>query len=359
MPQPEIVRAMEKYRRALLQRERAAATRLVNAYGDIYKRLLPRIDALGAELDAMRARDEDVPQWKVDRLVRQRQLRDQIEQEIARFAAVAENTINEGARQAIDAASADAKAMVQAALPGILPEIDAAIMGTWNRLPREAVETLLGFLSEDAPLTQMMRNEYPPEVAKSFAQKMVEGLALGKNPRVVARQALGVGLTWALRTARTAHVYAYREAARANYVANSHVVTGWIWRSAREPGRTCMSCIAMDGTVHGLDETLNDHDNGRCFPEPMTVSYRDLGIDVDVPTPTVESGQEWFEKQSEATQREMLGAAKYRAWKAGAITLDDMTAMSEHPVWGEIRSEASLKEILGDDAVDYYHEESE
>jgi len=270
MPPDDALLAAEKFRGELLKREREAAVRLVNAYGGVYERLQGQIKALIVELDALAAEGE-VPAWKVGKLSRLKALKRQVEVEVSRYAAVAENEISQGAKGAIAQAQADAKALAQASLPGVKP-LDAQIMGLWQRLDPTAVEELLGFLADDSPLMAGLRTELGPAVANGVGEKLVQGIALGYNPRKTAniiRKELGQGLTWSLRTARTAQLYAYREASRAAYVANPQIVKGWVWRSARD-SRCCMSCLAMDGTVHGPDETLNDHHNGRCLA-PGTV----------------------------------------------------------------------------------------
>lgn len=342
MPQPRVFEVMQAFRLALLRRERASATRLVNAYGETYRRLLPQIDALIAELEVT-----DPKLWKRYKLQRLQSLKRQIEGEIRDYSVYADRELTIGAREAINQAGKEAKITVQAALPGF-ERLDARIMQSWNRLPTESVETLLGFLETGSPLRQSL-NALGPTVADVVEKRLTEAISLGYNPRKVApliRDELGKSLDWSLRTARTTQIYAYREAARANYIANNQVVKGWIWRCARGD-RTCMSCIAMDGTRHELTERLNDHHNGRCFPEPETFSYRELGIDIDEPPAAVtENAQTWFEKQPEVRQRAMMGNAKYEAWKSGQFQLGQLTRNSTDAVWGEIRTETPLQDLV-------------
>lgn len=342
MPQPPVIAVMQTFRTALLKRERAAATRLVNAYGEAYRRLLPQIEALQAELEVI-----DPKLWKRYKLQRLESLKKQIEYEINEYAIYADRELTLGAREAIGQAGKEAKIITQATLPGIAP-LDARIMQSWNRLPAESVETLLGFLADGSPLRENLKM-LGSTTAAVVEKRLTESIALGYNPRKIARMIrddLGQSLTWSLRTARTTQIYSYREAARANYIANDHVVKGWIWRCARGE-RTCMSCIAMDGTRHSLEERLNDHHNGRCFAEPETLTYRELGIDIDQPAPLVtEDAKAWFEKQPEALQRQMMGNGRFEAWKAGEFELGQLTKNSTDAVWGEIRVETPLKELV-------------
>ena len=113
-----------------------------------------------------------------------------------------------------------------------------------------------------------------PYHANAIRDLFTEGVGLGWNPRKIAlmirRNGFGMSLTDALRMTRTAQIYSYREATRANYVA-SDVVTGWQWMAHVSDPRTCMSCIAKSGTVYPKGTPLNDHHNGRCTMLPVVL----------------------------------------------------------------------------------------
>jgi SPP1 gp7 family putative phage head morphogenesis protein len=169
---------------------------------------------------------------------------------------------------------------------------------------------------------------------------ILEGVRLGRNPRVIAdavRKMFGRGLADALRFVRTAQLWAYREANRASMVANQDVLEGWVWSAAFDE-RTCMSCVVMHGTIHPVDEALNDHHNGRCVAIPLVIGF---------PNPVEQTGLQWFEQQSEATQRALMGPGKYDAWRSGSIRLDQLTEERRDDVYGLMRVEPSLKSLLG------------
>jgi SPP1 gp7 family putative phage head morphogenesis protein len=338
--------AVETLRAQLLARERGAATRLVRAYGDVYRRLQSSIAALDSEI-ALLSQTGEASYSRVLKLRRLKDLRTQIETEIGHFAAYAEGEIRQGATDAIALGMQHAEAMTQAALPGLGP-LDTAIMGSWQRLDPRAFEAILGFLADDSPLMTGMREMLGAAVADNVAQKLAEGLALGYNPRKVARivqRELGMGLDSALRTARTVQLNAYREATRASYMANPRIVKGWRWHATRDQ-RTCMSCIAMDGTIHKVDERLNDHWNGRCVALPITPTYRELGFNVDEPDRQTETARQWFEAQPEGAQRAQMGKGKFEAWKAGAFDLGDLSVETADVVWGSMRVERTLKDLM-------------
>lgn len=341
MADPTAIDIAVRLRAELLRNEREAALRLVRAYGASYQRLLPAIDALDAEIAAMDARGE-VTAAQVAKLGRLKSLRRQVDAEIQRFIPILQNETEQGIRDAIDMAQSHAPQVVQAALPGV-GAVDAQIMARFQRLNPAAVEALLGFTDPRSPLMRGMLTAYP-DVAQGVADALVQGLALGYNPRKVARivqREFGVGLDSALRTTRTAQLNAYREATRATWLANPGIVKGWEWYATRD-SRTCMSCIAMDGTKHKPTEQLNDHWNGRCVAIPITATYRDLGIAVDMPRNEQPTAAQWFTEQDEGTQRQMMGKGKYELWRSGSLRLADLTTTANDPVWGPMRVETTL-----------------
>lgn len=381
MPEATAILLAEQYRAALLAGERQEALRLISAYGALYQRLQTQIDALTADLDGLAARNE-LSVWRAGRLESLKRLRRQVLDELGRFAVLVEDSVDQGARAAVQVAMKNGYHLVQAALPGI-PEADAAIMAVWQTLDPEAVYSALGLFSEGSPLREGLRERFGEEIAARAEARLVESIGLGYNPRKLAavfRDQLGMGLVSALRTARTTQLYAYREATRAAYMANKDIVPQWRWRAAKD-SRTCMSCIAMDGTLHPVTERLNDHHNGRCAMVPVPVSYRALGLDVaESPAPDEwlrsqpeatqrrllgarydewragnlrfgETARQWFERQPEAVQRAMMGPGKHDAWKAGEFRLEQLSMVQDDPVWGRMRVETPLKALVGEREV--------
>jgi hypothetical protein len=346
-----VIDAAERFRTQLLNMERAQAVRYVRAYGQIVGELQGMIEALAAELATM----EEPKAWKVARLARWRSLRAQIVADIDRFGAFVDTDLQAQIAQQVALGLQHGQQMALAGLPD---ELAAALQTQWNRLPTEAVIRLMGFLSPGSPLHDALVKQLGEAVAGQVERRLLLGIALGWNPRKIASaiaRELGQGLTWALRTARTAQLYAYREANRASYAANSDIVEGWIWHAKLGDGRTCMSCIAMHGTLHPLSEPLNDHHNGRCAMVPRTVSWETLGFKGLPDTrPQVQAGRDWFDGLSEAEQRSYMGPAMYEAWKAGRVGWDDLSREHEDPVYGLMRVMPSLKELLGDGAQEFY-----
>jgi len=142
-----------------------------------------------------------------------------------------------------------------------------------------------------------------------------------------------------MRMMRTVQIYSYRDASHLNYQNNRDVVDGWIWY-AKLDGLTCMSCVAMHGTFHSVDERLNDHHNGRCVAVPVTRLSDPFIKEGD--------GKSWFEQQPEGMQKKMMGAGKYDAWKAGKFDISQLSKEQNNDVFGLMRSETPLKDLIGE-----------
>lgn len=330
----DVQRASERFKAALLRNERAAASDMVRVYGGIWRRTKPQLDALLKSIDEAERRGEEVRPSDVARSERLRQLLAQVEQEVGKYAEYADASIRRQQSAAIEAAGQHAEALTRAAM-GDAPTDEARLALRWNRLPREAMAELVGQLHNGAPLDVLL-GELGPEASQRVKDALLEGLAMGRNPRVIARdvrRSMGMPLTRSLRIARTEVLQSYRRAFLRNLQQNDDVVTGWRW-SASHSSRTCLACLAMDGKVFPLDKPPPMHVQCRCSCIPVTVSWRDLGV--DAPEPDLgETGAEWFASQPASVQREMMGDEAYKAYKAGRVTLDDFVGVRKSRRWGD------------------------
>lgn len=325
-----LLQLVQANRAALAQREAIVTNRLITAYKSLYQRLQGLIDALVLQIG------QDMPTaGQLVRIERYRELLKQTAEELTGFQAITRAEIEQLARTGITLGANDARGLLSTTVTG-----STGIAARFNALPRDAIESLLGFLDPQGPLYERLRM-LAPTVTDEVSRVLLDGLGAGFNPRKVAREitnTLGMGLTDAMRMTRTVNLYSYREASRATYIANSDVVEGWIWHAELGP-RTCLSCIAQHGTVHSLDEALKDHYNGHCTEVPIVRGFPALATPGD--------GEKWFNSLSEAEQRKMMGAHKHSAWKDGRFNFDKLSTWREDPVYGKMRQEASLKELLG------------
>lgn len=315
-------------RRALDQRDAATMGRLIQAYAALARRLRGQIDALA---DA--SISEELTRGQLMRDRRYRALLEQVQDELGRYTAFAGVELDAATRASLTAAGTDTRSLVASIVNG-----DATVMARWNTLPVDTIETLLGFLAPESPLYAKLRG-LAPFTAEQVASAIQTGVGLGRNPRRIAAsvtQALGQGLSNALRLVRTAQLYAYREASRAGYAANPAIVSGWYWQATLD-ARTCLSCISKHGTLHPITETLNDHHNGRCA---MLPAVRGL------PSPIATDGETWFRAQSPAEQLRMMGPGKLAAWQAGRFEFAALAKTHADDVYGPMWTETPLKELV-------------
>jgi SPP1 gp7 family putative phage head morphogenesis protein len=354
MPSSAVYEAAIRYRAALLVRERRAATSLVQYYGEVYGRLSAEIGALLREIEAQRAAGETISAGRLMRLDRMQAIQRQTAEELERYAVFADDVVQNGKRWAIAAGEREAFDLVQLSFPR------GAVSVTPYRMPREAAEALIGTLQDGAPLRSLLLR-YGKDAAQGMGESLVNGVVAGWNPRKVAqemRKAFGTALNESLLLARTEQLRAHRTAALETYKANGNIVKGWV-RSASKDDRTCMACLLLDGKKYDLEHEMDDHPAGRCALLPDVVTFAELGIDAPEPQFNPESGREWFERQPEAVQRQMMSHISkdaYDAWKAGLFDLDDIPQHNHSDTWGDSWTEKPMYKLLGLDAPqrDYY-----
>ena len=329
-----IIERLTKANSRLSREEIAAFERLVDAYTRIHQRLQDKIDALVLQIAE---NPEGMSINSLYRLERFKSLIQQAKAELEKFQVIAINEVERigalGAAQGVK----DGQALLKdtARLAGV--------SGAFNVLPSSAIiEQLLDFLRPDGPLYARL-GQLANATAERVANTIVEGVGLGYNPRKIAREitnSLGMGLTDAMRNVRTVQLYSYREASRAQYVSNSDVVRGWVWY-AEFDDRVCGSCLAMHGTVHSLDENLDDHYNGRCAMLPLLAGQEN-------PVPEGGQGEQWFRNQPEGAQKQILGAGRWQALQDGKYQFSDLPVQRESDVYGHMRSVKTLRELIGD-----------
>ena len=342
MPDPETVKVVLEFRRRLLALDATAAAKLVAAYGPIWTEIKGEIDNLLAQVA-----ERELTWGQTQRLGRLTDILGQVEREVSRYSRTARGVITDAQRAAVGLSQQAVRRTVNVALPpGITLDILARQGIAWNALPVEAFETFVGLSGNGAPLGRLL-STLGSEAAAGVKEALGQGIVQGRGPRETARlvrNRFGMPLTRSLAISRTETLKSYREASRLQYTANKVVVKGYRRVSAKDE-RVCLACIALDDKLYENDEPLDEHVNGRCALVPQTVTYRDLGLDVDDPREESMNAREWFEEQEVATQREMLGAGRYAAWKDGAFDLEDMAKVERNATWGDQAVEKTLAEL--------------
>ena len=346
----------------LLTNERRAASAMVRSYSTAYSAIQSEIGNMQRRIATARAAGLDVsPAWLYQQ-GRLAVLQAQVLEQITKFGERADIILGGSINTASALGGTHAEALLATALPdgiAISPAMDpvrvggaptaaaaspfVAVVAEEVSLATGAIEKLTGALQPDAAVGRLLA-QLGPDAAQAVTQALVQGLALGKNPQVVAngmRDALGGNLTRALTIARTETLRAYREASRATFTANASVLDGWTWVSALGK-RTCASCFAQHGSVHPLTEVMATHPRCRCSMAPAPKSYRELGYGDTPESVKIEKGPDIFRRLPVDEQRATLGPSKLAALRSNGITLPDLVARKDSPVWGPGTSEASL-----------------
>lgn len=235
-----------------------------------------------------------------------------------------------------------------------------SVITSWNALPQEALQDLIGFMSNGKPLHNLL-SSISMNTADVVTRKITEGLVLGRNPRIVAAETaklVDMPLNRLLTITRTEMLRSYRESSRRAYIANTAetggIVTGWVWHCALD-ARCCAVCIAMHGTVHSVNERLNGHPNCRCAMVPKTTTWQDLGFNISETVPTIQDGATWFRGQTQGFKQQTLGKSKLELYNSRRIVLDDLIVQKTNPVWGSMRVEASIPQALANAAARKAH----
>ena len=301
----------------VLRRQRAAIAELINgasdevllmwarAWTDLRREILAEIERRGEAVALRYAAD-----YAARRLVETAQQSSAV--------------VTGAARRLVELSMTDAAALIGAQLPSswplgrpAKPELDAIVQRATTQ-----ITSRMWALSDEA--------------SEAMRRRLIQGVAAGRNPRDTARlmvadvqDAFDGGLARAQVISRTETIDAYRAGARAHHEANADVLAGWVWL-ANLSARTCPSCVAMHGTEHALDEPGPlDHPQGRCSRMPLVKPELVPGA----PTPTIESGPEWLERQPEGVQRSVLGPRRFEAWQDGAYPVSRWAVRRESPDW--------------------------
>lgn len=191
---------------------------------------------------------------------------------------------------------------------------------------------------------------------------IVDGITSGTTNQDLVRELLGTsgarfkdGALQARRRGlealvRTSINHATNQGRQMVWEANTDLIKGVRWVSTLDT-RTTPICRERDGKVGPVDDDPNwrppqgaerleppfarppAHINCRSTTVAITKSWRELGFDMDELDPKTRAsmdGQvpasttyfEWLNRQSAATQNEVLGPARMKLWREGGVTPD-------------------------------------
>ena len=303
----------------------------------------PLIDEYAQALRDLRiANDDPAAKLTLDWLTQQQQqlrtIENSVRASMLNYSGQAARTVEDAQLKALGRGAQDAEALTQEALsPAFAKGVDPALL--FNRPNPAAISQWVGRAGNGHPLGDLFSG-FGTEATSAARQEMLLGLATGANPLQMVhgiQQALGISRSRAITIARTEVLGGYRQAAHETYRANSDVLQGWVWSAGG--ANPCAMCMGMDGTLHGIDESLDDHPCGKCAPLPATKSWDDilgpLGIDAsDIPETSIaapgayETGEQRFARMSPERQRAIIGTQTgYEAYKRGEVTLRDFVGV--------------------------------
>jgi hypothetical protein len=212
-----------------------------------------------------------------------------------------------------------------------------------------------------ATLTQWVDKAFDATVRQGILEDLGAGVLQGKGYRGLVDNIMdhmkGFTRKEAVTLARTFVQTANCEAQKAVMAANSDIVKKWRWSSVLENSNlqtgsgTCIRCACNDGNRYNLGEgpPIPLHPNCRCVPVPITVSYRELGIDIDeleevarpwTERPDIPIGEggrnivswgthqgeyaSWFESRGEQFQKNVVGPKRLELIQSGKVKFKDL-----------------------------------
>jgi SPP1 gp7 family putative phage head morphogenesis protein len=326
MADSQVITLMRGFKRDLLHQEQAQMQAMASRWLNVERRLDSQMSALAYEMEVVKRDGGTVTPEMLMTQVRYRELLVQLNHELEGYTDYAGRSITDRQRQLARLGIKHGEQAIRA----------SGLRAGFNRLPIEAVENLIGFAGDGAPLANLLTASWPL-AAQGMTQELINGVALGYNPRKVAKL-MAQGATGSLDRmmviSRTESLRAYRTANLDSYTA-SGVVSSYK-RLATHDSRVCAACLMDEGTVYTTDELMPLHPQCRCTLVPVVDG---------IGAPTWKAGADWFEEQSPERQRDILGKGRYYAWQNGDFELDQLVTVKPNAVWGDSLGVTPLKEL--------------
>ena len=325
MPKPLAVQIMEQFRADLLVKERQQTATMVRNWQTVERSIIADVEAFTEQI----AQDNLTPaelrdaQFQVSRFGA---LLAQTRTQLDRFMNATEPQI---ARRTSTLAAQGANLAV-ATIRAVAPRI------TFDILPVDAIRNIVALSNTGSPLRSLLDASYGAGARGMFDQ-LISGVALGRNPNVIARNMVRDGLSQTLsrviNVARTEPLRAFRESSRQQYI-NSGVVEGYR-RLAAKSDRTCPACLIADGEIYEVLEEFREHPQGRCTTIPNVTGFAPVQW---------ETGKDWLIKQPPAVQQKILGPGRFNAFQNG-MDLDEMVSTRTDPTWGDSLQPTPVRDL--------------
>jgi hypothetical protein len=326
---PKVIRMLRDYRLGLIAREDNQIERLARHWLRIENSLKDEMALLALQIKEARDNGKSITEQLLRRMDRYEKLDKQMKVQILKFSKDI----------AVDDIETEQYEYGQMALSA---SIDAIAMQfnfapSFDRLSADHIETYVGLAGDGSPLYDLLKEAYPASL-DAVIKELLQGSAKGLNPNQVAynmSRAMGIGLERITLIARTEQLRVNRLVSADQYRASG--LDGVMKRVATKDGRACMACLVSDGEIIPLNSVLDDHPRGRCV-----AVFQVKGS----PTINWEKGPDWFVRQPEDFQREMMGDKKFTLWKEGAFKLPQLRETDYSSVWGSSPREATIEELV-------------
>jgi len=306
-----------QFRRDLTAADLALADEMAARWASVEQALEAQIDALTLSIDNAILNGETVSESQLYQMDRYQQLLASLRVELERFETYAAQAISAQQLEFAGLGVENATALMEAV---------GAVRGTFTALGTGAFENVLALARAGQPLAALLEAAYPA-AAQGMTTQLLRGIALGVNPRQTARAMMQEGLTDGLQhvllVSRDQSIRAWRTAGWQQY-QTSRVVTGYARLCAKGP-RTCLACLALDGTVYPTNVMMPLHAQDRCAMLPQVAGR---------PLPAALNGEAWFRQQPAEVQADMLGPGRYDLWERGAFQFQDLATIGDAGVWG-------------------------
>jgi hypothetical protein len=312
-----VVDIATQFRRDLTAADEALADEMAARWASVEQALEAQIDALVLEIENARLNGTPISESQLYQLDRYQQLLASLEVELTRFERYAAGAINAQQLEFAGLGVENATALMEAA---------GAVRGTFTALGTGAFENVVALARAGQPLAALLEAAYPL-AAQGMTTQLLQGIALGRNPREITRRMMQEGLTDGLQhmllVNRDQSLRAWRTASLQQYQA-SGIVRGYR-RLAAKNQRSCLACLALDGMVYPTNVMMPLHPQDRCAMTPELANR---------PVPATQSGEAWFRQQPADVQATMLGPGRYDLWERGAFQFQDLATISDAGVWG-------------------------
>lgn len=325
---PEVIRVLRQHRAALIAREENQIDRMAKTWLQLESSLKDEMTLLALDIQNAMASGDVITEQLLRRMARYQKLDNQMQRQILNYVKdVAVPDIEkeqlEYGLMAINASSETIR-------------ISSALGYAFDRLPKDAVETYVGYLGDGTPLYRLLKQAYP-DALDGVVKTFLDGAARGLSPITIANDAsksLGIGLDRITLIARTEQLRVNRAVSAEQYRTSG--LNGVMRRVATKDHRVCMACLVSDGEIIALDKELEDHPRGRCVAIFQIAGANPIEW---------EKGPDWFLKQDEGFQRSMLGDEKFNMWKEGLFDLSELRQTDHNKIWGNSPRVATIEEL--------------